>query len=139
MFRRSWVQFPAESPWIFFHSLSNAYIKFVPAYICSCLHIVTISHSVISDNCKLIIISRRTNQSNYESIRGESNILKTNFHIRTRVHWRARSLRIEARGIFPGAEVVRGRDWRWGNQDGKQPQQTFLPQVAPCMLKAAFS
>ena len=40
-------------------------------------------------------------------------------HYRTRVPSRARSLRIEARGIFLGAEVVRGHDWRWGNQDGK--------------------
>ena len=40
-------------------------------------------------------------------------------YYRTRIPSRARSLRIEARGIFPGAEVVRGHNWRWGNQDGK--------------------
>lgn len=28
--------------------------------------------------------------------------------------------KVEARGIFPGAEVVRGHDWRWGDQDGKR-------------------
>ena len=62
-------------------------------------------------------------------------------------------MRIEARGIFPGAEVVRGHDWRWGNQDGKRlwfeslschtwyTVTTNLPQVvfALHMLKAAFS
>lgn len=26
---------------------------------------------------------------------------------------------VEAKGIFPGAKVVRGHDWRWKNQDGK--------------------
>ena len=41
-------------------------------------------------------------------------------YYRTRIPSRARSLRIEARGIFPGAEVVRGHNWRWGNQDGKR-------------------
>lgn len=26
---------------------------------------------------------------------------------------------IEAKGIFPRAEVTRGHDWLWGDQDGK--------------------
>jgi len=26
--------------------------------------------------------------------------------------------KVEARGIFPGAQVMRGPDWDWGNQDG---------------------
>ena len=26
---------------------------------------------------------------------------------------------MRARGIFPGATVVRGFDWKWKNQDGK--------------------
>lgn len=26
--------------------------------------------------------------------------------------------KIHAMGIFPGAQVVRGPDWDWGNQDG---------------------
>ena len=29
------------------------------------------------------------------------------------------SPRIKARGIFPGALVERGTDWRWGDQDGE--------------------
>ena len=28
--------------------------------------------------------------------------------------------KIQAKGIFPGAQVVRGPDWDWGNQDGGQ-------------------
>ena len=28
--------------------------------------------------------------------------------------------KVEARGIFPGAQVKRGPDWDWGNQDGGQ-------------------
>ena len=32
---------------------------------------------------------------------------------------RTSSKRITARGLFPNAKVVRGRDWMWQNQDGK--------------------
>jgi hypothetical protein len=27
---------------------------------------------------------------------------------------------VVARGFFPDAEVVRGHDWLWGDQDGKK-------------------
>ncbi len=27
--------------------------------------------------------------------------------------------RITAKGMFPGAEVMRGHDWLWGDQDGE--------------------
>ena len=37
---------------------------------------------------------------------------------RTRVKCRYLSRRVPARGVFPGATVVRGPDWRWGDQDG---------------------
>ena len=83
---------------------------------------MTSSHSVISDNCKLILnYYQQKKLVNQIWIKHNDSIsnLTTNFLIRTRVNLRARSLRIEARGIFPGAEVVRGHDWRWGNQDGK--------------------
>ena len=30
------------------------------------------------------------------------------------------SKKIPARGLFPNAKVVRGLDWIWGDQDGKQ-------------------
>ena len=29
------------------------------------------------------------------------------------------SVKIQSRGIFVGARVVRGFNWDWGNQDGK--------------------
>lgn len=32
---------------------------------------------------------------------------------------RATSTRLVAKGLFKGAEVVRGYDWLWGDQDGK--------------------
>ena len=67
-----------------------------------------------------LLSAEKIGQSKFELNTGESNNVTTNFLIRTRVNLRASSLRIEARGIFPGAEVVRGHDWRWGNQDGKQ-------------------
>ena len=37
---------------------------------------------------------------------------------RTRVRCRYLSRRVWARGVFVGARVVRGRDWRWNDQDG---------------------
>lgn len=33
---------------------------------------------------------------------------------------RRKSKKITARGIFPGARVVRGVDWQWEDQDGKK-------------------
>nr|XP_039250524.1 E3 ubiquitin-protein ligase MIB2-like isoform X1 [Styela clava] len=36
------------------------------------------------------------------------------------IHKRAKSRKSRAYGIFPGAKVVRGCDWIWGNQDGGQ-------------------
>ena len=40
------------------------------------------------------------------------------FH-RTLVEPRRKSKKISARGLFPGARVVRGVDWQWEGQDGK--------------------
>ena len=37
-----------------------------------------------------------------------------------RVHPRCGSRCVRARGIFSGATVVRGFDWKWKNQDGKR-------------------
>jgi len=36
------------------------------------------------------------------------------------VETRRKSKKISTRGIFPGARVVRGVDWQWDNQDGKE-------------------
>lgn len=33
---------------------------------------------------------------------------------------RRKSKKVTARGIFPGARVVRGVDWQWEDQDGKR-------------------
>eukprot|EP00731_Ephydatia_muelleri_P014626 Em0008g346a len=38
--------------------------------------------------------------------------------LRVRVAPRSNATRIAAKGIFPNAEVVRGKDWVWGDQDG---------------------
>ena len=32
---------------------------------------------------------------------------------------RSKAAKVEARGIFVGARVVRGPDWDWGDQDGR--------------------
>ena len=39
---------------------------------------------------------------------------------RALVEARRKSKKITARGIFPGARVVRGVDWQWEDQDGKK-------------------
>ena len=44
---------------------------------------------------------------------------------RTMIPPRALSKRLQARGMFPGAHIVRGHDWRWGNQDGMYNLQSF--------------
>ena len=38
--------------------------------------------------------------------------------IRTKVSFRDGAHRVMAKGMFPNAEVVRGHDWLWGDQDG---------------------
>jgi len=38
---------------------------------------------------------------------------------RTRLGARYGARRVQAWGIFPGAVVVRGADWRWEDQDGE--------------------
>ena len=39
---------------------------------------------------------------------------------RALVEARRKSKKITARGIFPGARVVRGVDWQWEDQDGRK-------------------
>ena len=41
------------------------------------------------------------------------------FLSRAEVPPRKGSRKVEAIGIFPGATVIRGPDWQWGNQDGE--------------------
>ena len=41
------------------------------------------------------------------------------FVCRVEVPPRKGSRKVEAVGIFPGATVIRGPDWQWGNQDGE--------------------
>ena len=46
-------------------------------------------------------------------------MLTFNFHLRILVEARRKSKKVTARGIFPGSRVVRGLDWQWEDQDGK--------------------
>lgn len=36
------------------------------------------------------------------------------------------TVKIQARGIFKGARVVRGYDWEWDSQDGKTKEQRLV-------------
>ena len=46
----------------------------------------------------------------------------TAFLQRVKVSCRAGAKRVEAKGLFVGAEVVRGPHWRFGDQDGKNEE-----------------
>ena len=48
----------------------------------------------------------------------ENNKNKNFFIFRVRVPQRQGSTKIQLKGIFVGAKVVRGPDWEWGVQDG---------------------
>ena len=51
---------------------------------------------------------------------------------RLRMAARLESKRLVARGIFPGAQVVRGVDWRWGDQDGTICSHVFTATHMSC-------
>ena len=48
---------------------------------------------------------------------------------RTKVRCRYQSGRVAARGVFPGATVVRGEDWRWGDQDGGPGREGTVVEI----------
>ena len=48
---------------------------------------------------------------------------------RTRVRCRYQSGRVAARGVFVGARVVRGGDWRWGDQDGGAGREGSVVEI----------
>ena len=43
---------------------------------------------------------------------------------------RAGAKRVEAKGVFVGAEVVRGPHWRFGDQDGRVNFYTLNSRIA---------
>jgi len=43
-------------------------------------------------------------------------------------------VKVEARGIFVGARVVRGPDWDWGDQDGKYACWQFTCALETLLL-----
>ena len=42
---------------------------------------------------------------------------------------RRKSKKITARGIFPGARVVRGVDWQWEDQDGGNGRRGKVTEI----------
>ena len=47
---------------------------------------------------------------------------------------RRKSKKITARGIFPGARVVRGVDWQWEDQDGGNGRRGKVTEILVCWL-----
>lgn len=45
---------------------------------------------------------------------------------RVSVPVRKKSKKIFARGIFPGAKVLRGHDWNWEDQDGENKDNSYV-------------
>ena len=44
-----------------------------------------------------------------------------------------------ARGVFVGARVVRGRDWRWGDQDGGAGREGTVVEVCGWQSESSVS
>ena len=47
-------------------------------------------------------------------------MLNNNYPFRIKVPARSNSASVQAKGIFPGAEVLRGTNWKFGDQDGER-------------------
>lgn len=56
----------------------------------------------------------------FQSVTCVVKMLTVVYFDRVRVAPRQGAVRIEMKGIFVGAKVVRGPDWEWGQQDGGQ-------------------
>ena len=52
---------------------------------------------------------------------------------RVMVSPRVDARQVEAKGMFPGAEVVRGNNWKFGDQDGERESQCTFGDLA-CTL-----
>ena len=57
---------------------------------------------------------------------------------RVNVPARSRSASVEVRGIFPGAKVVRGHDWKWKDQDGMYMCYSLYTHVEVAQHAAVF-
>ena len=42
---------------------------------------------------------------------------------------RANCTKVQSKGFFPGARVTRGRDWKWGEQDGGSGRVGALTEI----------
>ena len=58
---------------------------------------------------------------------------------RMRVGCRYQSDHVAARGVFVGARVVRGRDWRWGDQDGGAGREGTVVEIAGWQSESSVS
>ena len=52
---------------------------------------------------------------------------------RCSVEPRRKSKKITARGIYPGARVVRGVDWQWEDQDGGNGRRGKVTEIQVCL------
>ena len=68
-------------------------------------------------------------------------ILTVYHHVmcRTKVECRYTSRRVPARGVFPGATVVRGHDWRWSDQDGGPGKEGTVLEISGWQSESSVS
>ena len=58
---------------------------------------------------------------------------------RTRVRCRYQSGCVAARGVFVGARVVRGGDWRWSDQDGGAGREGTVVEISEWQSESSVS
>ena len=51
------------------------------------------------------------------------------FPFRVPVGKRINCTKVQSKGLFPGAKVTRGRDWKWGEQDGGSGRVGTLTEI----------
>ena len=56
------------------------------------------------------------------------------FHCSVVMPTRNSARKITARGFFANAKVVRGHDWLWGDQDGKNTSSNYFPVFVTSLL-----
>lgn len=55
--------------------------------------------------------------------------------LRIKLTPRSKESKIVLRGIFPGAIVQRGHDWKWGNQDGGESKKAQIVMFVISFVK----
>ena len=61
-------------------------------------------------------------------------IISGPFSVRMPVGKRSDAVKVQSKGLFPGAKVSRGRDWKWADQDGGNGEIGTLTEITAWSL-----